>query len=109
MASAAITPDNDAIVAEVFIAAPPAGVFEAIVDPAQRAKWWGMKSVFRVTDTKSDLEVGGKWSNEGVTPDGRDFHLEGRLSAAYPELLRTHKSIRRCGLGLSAGEIGDRS
>jgi len=32
MASAAITPDNDAIVAEVFIAAPPARVFEAIVD-----------------------------------------------------------------------------
>ena len=93
MASAAITPDNDAIVAEVFIAAPPARVFEAIVDPAQRAKWWGMKSVFRVTDAKSDLEVGGKWSNEGVTPDGRHFHLEGEYLEIDPPRLLVHTRI----------------
>ena len=37
MATAQITPDNDAILAEIFIAAPPARVFEAIADPKQRA------------------------------------------------------------------------
>ena len=37
MATATITPDQDTILAEVFIAAPPARVFEAIADPTRRA------------------------------------------------------------------------
>jgi len=52
-----------------------------------------MKSVFRVTDTKSDLEVGGKWSNEGVTPDGRHFHLEGEYLEIDPPRLLVHTRI----------------
>jgi len=60
MATAQITSDNDAIVSEVFIAAPPARVFEAIADPKQLAQWWGQKSVFKVIDSKSDLRTGGK-------------------------------------------------
>ena len=35
MATATITPDQNAIVAEIFIAAPPGRVFQAISDPAQ--------------------------------------------------------------------------
>ena len=35
MATATITPDQDAVVAEIFIAAPPARVFQAISDPNQ--------------------------------------------------------------------------
>jgi len=35
MATAAVTPDNDAVLAEVFIAAPPERVFQAITDPKQ--------------------------------------------------------------------------
>ena len=54
MATAAhITPDQDAILAEVFIAAPPARVFEAIADVKQRAQWWGMKRNFHVVDSTS--------------------------------------------------------
>jgi uncharacterized protein YndB with AHSA1/START domain len=41
MATAALTPDHDAVVAEIFVAAPPARVFKAITDPAQTAQWWG--------------------------------------------------------------------
>ena len=37
MATAQVTLDNDVVVAEIFIAAPPARVFEAISDPAQTA------------------------------------------------------------------------
>src|SRR4051794_10621809 len=76
MATAHITPHNDAVLAEIFIAAPPARVFDAIADPKQRAQWWGIKEPsgsgpsevvpFRVIDGKSDLRVGGKWSNDGV-------------------------------------------
>lgn len=95
MATATITPDNDAILAEVFIAAPPARVFEAIADPKQRAQWWGIKApapagmtAFRVTDSRSELRVGGKWSMEGLGPNDTPFHMEGEyLEVDPPKLL----------------------
>jgi len=93
MATAQVTPDNDAILAEVFIAAPPARVFEAITDPQQRMQWWGDKNVFRVTESKSDLRPGGKWSNEGVTPSGQHFHLEGEYLEVDPPRLLVHTRI----------------
>ena len=40
VATARITPDNDSVVAETFIAAPPERVFEALADPAQLREWW---------------------------------------------------------------------
>jgi uncharacterized protein YndB with AHSA1/START domain len=43
MATAAVTPDNDAVLAEVFIAAPPERVFQAISDPQQMPLWWGQE------------------------------------------------------------------
>ena len=103
MATAQLTPDSDAILAEIFIAAPPTRVFEAIADPNQRAKWWGVKEPsnpgphsvvpFRVVETKSDLRVGGKWSNEGIRGDGQRFHLEGEYLEIDPPRLLVHTRI----------------
>jgi uncharacterized protein YndB with AHSA1/START domain len=97
MATATITPDQDAVLAEVFIAAPPARVFEAITDPKQRAQWWGVKApaphgvvAFRVTDAQSDLRVGGKWSNDGVRGDGTAFRAEGTYLEINPPRLLVH-------------------
>ena len=88
MATAQITPENDAILAEIFIAAPPARVFEAIADPKQRAQWWGKKGVFRTTDSTSDFRVGGKWTIEGFGPNEGPFHMEGEyLELDPPRLL----------------------
>ena len=55
MATAAITSDQNAVVAEIFIAAPPARVFEAITDPNQTPKWWGQQGMYRITEWKGDL------------------------------------------------------
>src|SRR5438309_34044 len=103
MATAQLTPDNDAIMAEVFIAAPPARVFEAIADPKQRAQWWGIKEPVtpgphhvvpvRVIDGNSDLRVGGKWSNDGVRGDGQRFHLEGEYLEIDPPRLLVHTRV----------------
>jgi uncharacterized protein YndB with AHSA1/START domain len=87
MATAQLTPDNDAILAEVFIAAPPARVFEAIADPKQRAQWWGQKGTFQVTESVSDLRVGGKWSYAGTGPNGAPFHMEGEYVEVDPPRL----------------------
>ena len=66
----------DAIVQEITIKAPAARVFEALVDPAQRMKWWGKKGRFETTNAESDLRPGGRWlmSDMGM---GRPFKVEG--------------------------------
>ena len=39
MSTVCITPDQDVIVAEIQIAAPPDRVFQAITDPQQVPQW----------------------------------------------------------------------
>jgi uncharacterized protein YndB with AHSA1/START domain len=90
MATAQMTPDNDAIVAEIFIAAPPARVFEAIADVNRRAQWWGDRGTFHVTDSASDFRPGGKWLHNGVGPTGQKFHMEGEYLDIDPPRLLVH-------------------
>ena len=88
MATVAIAPDQNSVTGEIFIAAPPARVFEAITDPAQMPKWWGQQGVYRITECKADLSPGGKWSSVGVGADGKPFGVEGEyLELDPPRLL----------------------
>ncbi len=63
MATAAVTPDQDTVLAEIFIVAPPARVFQALTDPHQLPLWWGQQGMYRITEWKGDLRPGGKWSS----------------------------------------------
>jgi len=88
MATGAVTPDNDAVIAEVFIAAPPERVFQAITDPNQMPLWWGQQGLYRVTAWKADLRPGGKWQSDGVGADGSTFRVEREyLEIDRPRLL----------------------
>lgn len=88
MATVAITPDQDVVTAEIFIAAPPARVFQAITDPRQVPQWWGQKEMYRVTDFESDLRVNGKWKSTGVGANGDSFQVSGEyLEVDPPRLL----------------------
>jgi uncharacterized protein YndB with AHSA1/START domain len=84
MATATITPDHDTVLAEIFIAAPPERVFQAITDPAQLQNWWGENGLYRVTERSSDLRPGGKWSATGVNADGKRFCVEGEYLEVDP-------------------------
>ena len=66
----------DAIVQEITIKASATRVFEALVDPAQRMKWWGQKGRFETTNAESDLRPGGRWLMSGIGI-GRPFKVEG--------------------------------
>jgi uncharacterized protein YndB with AHSA1/START domain len=66
----------DAIVQEITIKAPAAQVFEALVDPVQRMKWWGQKGRFETANAESDLRPGGRWLMSGMGM-GRPFNVEG--------------------------------
>jgi uncharacterized protein YndB with AHSA1/START domain len=90
MATATVTPDLDAIQAEIFVAAPPERVFQAITDPTQMAKWWGQNGVYRVTGGQSDLRPGGKWVSTGVGADGAEFRVEGEYLEVDPPRRLVH-------------------
>jgi uncharacterized protein YndB with AHSA1/START domain len=100
MATATITPDQNTVTAEIFIAAPPERVFQAITDPAQLSQWWGQSNLYRVTDRSSDLRVGGKWSSAGVGADGTKFSVEGEYLEIDPprRLVQTWIPSYRAGL-----------
>jgi uncharacterized protein YndB with AHSA1/START domain len=88
MATTQITPDNNVVLAEIFIAAPPDRVFQALTDPAQMSKWWGEKGLYRVMEHKADLRPGGKWSGTGVSADGKPFTVDGEyIEIDRPRLL----------------------
>lgn len=90
MATAHITPDNDVVVAEILIAAPPARVFEAIADPKQSAQWWGKKGLYRILESHSDVRKGGRWLSRGVGADGVEFQVEGEYLEVDPPHLLVH-------------------
>jgi uncharacterized protein YndB with AHSA1/START domain len=67
MSTTDTTPAISPIVAEITINAPAERVFEALVNPAQRVAWWGMKGRFEAEDMESDLRPGGRWIMRGTT------------------------------------------
>jgi len=88
MATLAISPDQDALLGDVHIGAPPERIFAAITDPRQLLQWWGQAGLYRCTDWSSDVRVGGKWRSEGKGEDGVAFSVEGEyLEVDPPRLL----------------------
>src|SRR5271166_2954745 len=90
MATTQITPDNDAVLAEIFIAALPERVFQAFTDSAQMPQWWGAKGLYRITEYHSDLRPGGKWKSIGVGADGKSFQVDGEFLEIDPPRLIVH-------------------
>lgn len=90
MATALVTPDQDTIVVEIFIAAPPERVFQAITDPKQMPLWWGQQGLYRVMEWKGDVRPGGKWVSSGVAADGSPFEVDGEYLEVDPPRLLTH-------------------
>jgi len=90
MATATLTPNQDAVIAEVFIAAPPARVFQAISDPTQLPRWWGQDGLYHVTKSVMDVRPGGKWRSDGVGADGTEFYVEGEYLEVDPPRKLVH-------------------
>jgi uncharacterized protein YndB with AHSA1/START domain len=61
MASTIITPDRDAVVSEIEIAAPPDRIFRALTERDQAMRWGGNEK-YQLTHWEMDARLGGKWS-----------------------------------------------
>jgi uncharacterized protein YndB with AHSA1/START domain len=68
---------SDAIVKEIVINAPASRIFDALTDPLQRVKWWGVEGKFQATHMESDLRPGGAWRMRVLGPGGHPLSLGG--------------------------------
>jgi uncharacterized protein YndB with AHSA1/START domain len=86
-----ISSDNDAVVTEIEIAAPPARVFQALTDRAQ-ALQWGSSSGYKTTLWEMDARPGGKWRwvSTEVKGPGKDFDHHGEILEFDPPRLLSY-------------------
>lgn len=88
-----ITPDNDAVITEIEIDAPPERVFQAIVDREQALQWGGGEQ-FEILLWEMDPRPGGKWNlvsrernSKNPSGPGRIEHHGEFLEVDRPRLL----------------------
>jgi len=60
MANTIITPDRDAVISEIEIAAPPERVFDALVEREQVSRW-SNSDAYQLVQWELEARVGGKW------------------------------------------------
>ena len=99
---------SDIIEAEIFVAAPPERVFQALTDPTQMPRWWGQAGMYRITECTADLRPGGfahvlvNW----IHPAGENW-LErepAHLDAIASMLARSPRPVHLLGEGITYHE-----
>jgi uncharacterized protein YndB with AHSA1/START domain len=79
MAKASITPDRDAVISEVEIAAPPERVFQALIT-REHALQWGASEAYQMTRWEFEPRVGGRWHfTSHETASGKDYDHHGEV------------------------------
>lgn len=72
MPNTVVTPDQDAVICEVRIAASPERIFMALTSQEQLFQWWnGEGGPCRVKLWEMDGRLGGKWRCVASDPTGR--------------------------------------
>jgi uncharacterized protein YndB with AHSA1/START domain len=61
MTHATSTADQDSVVAEIDIDAPPERVFQALTDQKQLVGWWGKEPSVDLHEFTMDAKRGGRW------------------------------------------------
>jgi uncharacterized protein YndB with AHSA1/START domain len=92
MPTAIVTPDQDAVICEVQIAAPPKKVFEALTSTDHLMRWWnGEGGPFRVKFWEFEPRVGGRVCHVAYDPKGEikvngfsELEMEGEITEFDP-------------------------
>ncbi len=75
---------GEAIVGGIEILAPPQKVFDALIDPAQLADWWGSEDTYRTSNWQVDARPGGSWSCDARGKDGQLSRVGGEYLVVDP-------------------------
>jgi len=91
MATTTVTPNQDAVVSEIEVAAPPERVFQALIDPQQVMQWW-TNDQCRIKSFSFEPRPGGRWTYDTVNSkldiNGvHKFHCEGEVLEFDPPRL----------------------
>ena len=79
-----ITPDQDAVVSEIEIAAPPERVFQALITRDQ-ALIWGANDAFTIKVWEMDARPGGQWTFISVEKgSGQNYEHRGEVVELDP-------------------------
>jgi uncharacterized protein YndB with AHSA1/START domain len=90
MASTHITPDRDAVVSEIEIAAPPERVFQALTDGRQ-ALVWGTNESYQTTEWHMETRIGGAWRfTAKERKSGKEYKHHGEVLEIDPPRLLAH-------------------
>ncbi|PYX00466.1 MAG: hypothetical protein DMG89_04300 [Acidobacteria bacterium] len=97
MPTALVTPDQDSIIAEIEIAAPPERVFRALTQRDQLMRWW-TTDVCELELWEFDARLGGKWrfvtKESSLTINGvSKFAAEGEVLEFDPPRLLVYTWI----------------
>lgn len=79
-----MSPPANLIIEQIVVNASAERVFEALVSPDERVKWWGAEGSFHTTHMESDLRPGGRWIMRGRRVNGQPF----RITGEYREIVR---------------------
>ncbi|HXZ33764.1 MAG TPA: SRPBCC domain-containing protein [Terriglobales bacterium] len=87
-AETSISPDQDAVVSEIQIAAPSDRVFQALIDPKQVMQWWTSEQC-QIESFEFEPRIGGRWrydtKKSAITVNGvTKFHCDGEVLAYDP-------------------------
>jgi uncharacterized protein YndB with AHSA1/START domain len=88
-----VSPDNDVISCQIYIAAQPERVFRALVEPQEVLRWWGQPGIYLCTEFVADLRPGGNWRSSGIGPDGGPFEVTGQYMQVDPPRVLVHSWI----------------
>ena len=83
MSSTVITPNQDALVSEAHISAPPERIFEALIDSRQVLQWW-TNDQCQIESFALEARKGGRWhyqsrQNEMNVNGVNKFQCEGEV------------------------------
>jgi uncharacterized protein YndB with AHSA1/START domain len=83
MTSATVTPNQDALISEIHITAPPERVFQALLDPKQVMQWWTSDEC-QIESFALEPRKDGRWTydtrSSKLTVNGvNKFHCEGEV------------------------------
>ncbi|HMK24214.1 MAG TPA: SRPBCC domain-containing protein [Terriglobales bacterium] len=83
MSSVAVTPNQDALVSEIHVAAPPERVFQALIDQKQVMQWWTSDEC-QIESFSLEPRKGGRWiydtkASKLIVNGVSQFHCEGEV------------------------------